>query len=162
MSTTKTIVIDEMAALDALRKTVEKYGSDQALLKDCTYTAPVDGWNHWEYDEPADLAIAPACILGCAFHDVLGIPLDALKLMDSNGGNYGPDGSEDITSFNTLLALSAYGITIDAVALDVFEVAQKVQDKGDNWGYALAKAEAYAEKLRNGEVNGTEGAGATA
>ena len=167
MSTTKTIVIDEVAAHQALRKTVEKYGKNHRAER-CTYSQPEVGWleylDHRNAEDRASIPITTGCILGAALHDVIGVPLETLKLMDSSvSGKYHPAYSEEIRDPSELARLNASGYDLTPTALDVFEVAQKVQDNGGEWGYALAKAEAYAELLRNGEQNdGTEGAGATA
>ena len=159
-------VIGEVAALDALRKAVANHGENHVVTA-CSYTAPIDGWDDYLNLHPDDrdgVEIAPACILGCAFHEVFGVPVETLKRMDTGPNGYHQYASEDLSSEQTLSALRSHGIELTPGAHEILEVAQKVQDNGESWGYALEKAYAYAEQLKTeGEQNdGTEGAGATA
>jgi hypothetical protein len=152
------IIIDEEAALDALRQTVAKYGEGRTVQL-CTYSRPEDKADWDAYTEREALeddpytAGAPSCIVGAALHDVLGVPLGVLQELDTTaGGVYHPYGSDTIDSLKTLKVLSAHGFELTGPAVDVLKVAQSVQDNGKEWGYALEKAESWVEQNEAGEV----------
>lgn len=141
-----TNTVTGLDALTALRRAVERRGAEFVYQQhfssdgpgDCSYVVDTDyiGYKHVKLDQPV-----PACLIGEALITDLGVPLAEFL----PGGNLADDND---SSFGALIyVLGNLGFTFDDAAVEIFCVAQRIQDDGQPWGNALKEAELAAKRL---------------